>query len=112
MRYRICRAPAQSIGYRCQLSLRDESFSEFSGDSMPKSCPFYVARPMTSGISYAGHSTTLADGQRYILEWKDWTGADSVGRKITGMTEVESYVHMSPYSGALTYLKGDIDYYL
>jgi hypothetical protein len=70
---------------------------------------------MTSGISYTGHSTTLADGERSILEWKEWTAVTSVGRKISGMTELNGYVHMSPYSGALTYFEGEqivIDYYL
>ena len=102
-----------------ELLLLNQSLCEFSGDDsdMPKWRPLYTSRRVTSRISYAGHSTTLADGRRSILEWKDWLAVNSVGREITEITELDGHVHMSPYSGALTYFsfKGDqivIDYYL
>lgn len=110
-----------SIGYRYHLSFDSdkvnghESFSGYSKDSRMKLRPSYVSRRLQSGISYTGHYTTLIDGRQYLAEWNSWLPRDEVGQEIPGMTEANGYVHMSSYSGALTYFDGDqinIDYYL
>jgi hypothetical protein len=110
-----------SIGYRTHLSFNtdksngDESFSGYSKDPRMRLRPSYVSRRLQSGISYTGHYTALVDGQRYLAEWNSWLPTDGVGQDIPGITEANGHVHMSSYSGALTYFDGDqinIDYYL
>lgn len=73
---------------------------------------------LTSGISYSGHSLVRAappNTQRRIVYWGERTSKKDDPRNFVDIPHSFNNVHVSAYTGALTYSAGDdavIDYFL
>ncbi|KAF9467178.1 hypothetical protein BDZ94DRAFT_58203 [Collybia nuda] len=73
---------------------------------------------LTSGISYTGHSMVRgapASTQRRIVYWGERTSKKDDHRNFINIPHSFNNVHVSAYSGALTYSVGDdviVDYFL